>query len=118
MSSALRTIQKRIGNKPRSGRNTRGNRKGPAAQQKQTPRRVYHAPVDDDGNPLPLDLSKADPGCNKCYGTGKRGIHDPGGRAVKMACDCVARGMQGDAPWQKRQAKERVDSILAHARRD
>jgi hypothetical protein len=85
MSSALRSMQKRLSKKLRRGLNTKGEEKGSA----QMPRKQHG------GEGLQW-LTKnhavrhADKDCRKCHGTGVvQTAYVKDGKAKRLACSCV-----------------------------
>lgn len=98
MSNALRKFQKRKSTKPRRGLNTRGRPRGPVrAEPVRSPPRMASVP---DG---PADLTKADPACRRCHGTGwGPTIVGKNDHRTKLICACVSRGMAGGAPWLRK----------------
>ncbi len=94
MSNALRKLQREKSNKPR-----RRRKKGPAKMPVRQPPPMV-VPVPEGGN---YDLTKADPSCRRCYGTGwGPTIVGKNDHRTKLVCDCVLRGMAGGAPWLRR----------------
>lgn len=99
MSNILRKLKKERKNLGRSGKNSRGRPKGPPAVPRTRPPSLS-IPTPE-GEP---DLTKADPGCCRCHGTGVDSILVQGNNRTRLVCRCVARGMIGDAPWLKKTA--------------
>ncbi len=94
MSSVIRKFQKSKSTKPR-----RHRKKGPARMPaRRPPPRVDPVPEDSK-----YDLTKADPGCGRCHGSGwGPTIVGKGDHRTKLVCVCVSRGMAGGAPWMKK----------------
>ena len=106
MSNAIRKMQrdKARGGGKRQRTKPRGEARQPPAPPKSPPRQMSKGVLPDVD--LETALTKANPSCKRCYGTGWAGTVVKGGKKTKLVCVCVSRAIDGDAPWLKRMERE------------